>query len=233
MEICICDDETVYCNLLKTFLTEYLCKNQLNANITTCHSIKEFTNIKKKFDIIFMDIEFKDGDGLKTIIQNQQYRESIVIFLTSHNEEALNGYKANAFRFLLKPIQYDDLAEALDSAFFYCHEKRIIILNNGTREICIKLKDIVYLESDNKLIGIRTIEDFITLRGTISSFAEQLNTANFYSPHRSYIVNMDYIKSFDKKFITLENDELILISRLKREEFKKVFYSYIKGKAHE
>ena len=180
-----------------------------------------------------MDIEFKDGNGLKTIIQNQQYRESIVIFLTSHDEEILNGYKAHAFRFLLKPIQYDDLTEALDSAFFYHREKRIIILNNDKSEVCIKLNDIVYLESDNKVIGIRTIDDFIALRGTISSFVKQLNAANFYSPHRSYIVNMDYIKSFDKKYITMENNELILISRLKREEFISTFYAYIRSKAHE
>lgn len=180
-----------------------------------------------------MDIEFKDGDGLKTIIQNQQYRKSIVIFLTSHNEEVLNGYKAHAFRFLLKPIQYDDLTEALDSAFSYHREKRIIILNNDNSKVCIKLNDIVYLESDNKVIGVRTINDFITLRGTISNFAKQLNSTNFYSPHRSYIVNMDYVKSFNKKYITMENNELILISRLKREQFISIFYAYIRSKAHE
>ena len=54
----------------------------------------------------------------------------------------------------------------------------------------------------------------------------------FYNPHKSYIVNMDYICKFDKKEVIMKNDEKVKISRLKKNHFKDSFYDYIRSRAN-
>lgn len=230
MNICICDAEIRSCVALESHVMNYLHKNHMDAKVSIYNSIRELVTAQTQFDIIFMGIDFDDGNGLEEIIRNPRYRESIVIFVTLHGEEVFNGYKANAFRFLLKPIQQDALVEALDSALSHLKENRILVFQSDRSEICIKLKDIVYLETNEKMVGIRTKKDFYSARGTISEFMRRLNFKNFYSPHRSYIINMDYVKAFDRKQIVMDNDEKISISRLKKETFREVFYDYIQNK---
>lgn len=233
MIICICDDEPIYCERLTSEIKKYMTIYKLNANISIFNSITDFNNADTYFDIIFMDIELKDGNGLKTIMQNKKYNDSFVVFFTSHKEEAVNGYKANAFRFLVKPVQYEELVEVLSSALKIKSEAKRIVVNIGTIEMCFKINDIIYVEANNKNVGIRTKNDFFEFRGTLRSLREQINSLNFFCPHKSYIVNLDYIQSFDNKYIVLINNEQIPISRLKKAEFVKAFYSYIRRKAHE
>lgn len=156
MNICICDAEIRSCVALESHVMNYLHKNHMDAKVSIYNSIRELVTAQTQFDIIFMGIDFDDGNGLEEIIRNPRYRESIVIFVTLHGEEVFNGYKANAFRFLLKPIQQDALVEALDSALSHLKENRILVFQSDRSEICIKLKDIVYLETNEKMVGIRT-----------------------------------------------------------------------------
>lgn len=61
---------------------------------------------------------------------------------------------------------------------------------------------------------------------------EELAMFQFYNPHKSYIVNMDYICKFDKKEVIMKNDEKVKISRLKKNHFRDSFYDYIRSRAN-
>lgn len=61
---------------------------------------------------------------------------------------------------------------------------------------------------------------------------EELDKMQFYCPHKSYIVNMDYIQLFEKSSVTLKNGEKVKVSRTKMKEFKEKFYEYLRSKAN-
>ena len=66
----------------------------------------------------------------------------------------------------------------------------------------------------------------------MESISKKLSMAQFYSPHRSYIINFDYVKSFNNRHIIMENDEKIQISRLRKKEFEQMFHAYIRKRIH-
>lgn len=69
------------------------------------------------------------------------------------------------------------------------------------------------------------------MKGTISGILDELNPFDFIIPHRTYIVNMNYISAIDNKFVYINNGEKIKISRLKKKEFQEKFFSFIREKA--
>lgn len=232
MNICICDDEKIYCDKLNQEIEKYFNNKIINVNIYIFNSLNEFLISNIRFDFIFMDIELTDGNGMDIITERELYKESYIFYFTSHEEAAIKGYKSNAFRFLTKPLNYEDFLEALDSALNDYYILKTIIVSVCSEKIALKVSEIIYVEADNKQIGIRTINDFFTTRETMESISKKLSMAQFYSPHRSYIINFDYVKSFNNRHIIMENDEKIQISRLRKKEFEQMFHAYIRKRIH-
>ena len=230
MKICICDDEEIYRNNLKQNISKYFIERKIQCMIVLFDSLEKIKKSSYDYDIIFMDIELNDGNGLDTIKSDLKYRNSLVVFFTLHSEEILQGYKARAFRFLVKPLQVNELIETLNSAILELTNIRKIVIKTEESEQVIRVSDIIYIEANNKNIGIRTKNGFFYVRDRISDIWQKINSSEFYMPHRSYIVNLDYIKSFRKNEITMINGEKIVLSRLRRGEFEKLFYTYIRGK---
>lgn len=230
MNICICDDELDCCILLKDKIKDFFKKRNITICIETFNSLNSFLNCTSEFDIIFMDIELQDGNALEYLKKNQGYRKNFLVIVTSHDEEALNGYKVRAFRFLTKPLVKEELVETLESIMIEYTNNKAIIVTSSLCHVVIKLDDIIYVEAAGKEVGIRTTKDFIASKEPLKCIADKMNIDKFFAPHRSYIVNFDYIKTFDKKYITMQNGERITISRLRYQSFANCFYEYIRRK---
>ncbi|MCI8580446.1 MAG: LytTR family transcriptional regulator [Dorea sp.] len=92
-------------------------------------------------------------------------------------------------------------------------------------------EEIIYVEAGDKYSGIRTSEGFYRVKYTITEMKQQLDPLDFYMPHRSYIVNMNYIDKIEEEKIYLINREKIKISRLKRKDFRTKFFDFIRRKS--
>lgn len=224
--IAICDDDKFYtdkvCDLIR--------REGLDCKTHTFSSGKEFLTSPSRYDILFMDIELPDANGIK-LLQNNHY-DSLVILMTSHDEEVLNGYYIRAFRFLLKPIQETLFHEALSSALDELRKTVSIEVtgeNNTIRKL--PLKDIVYAEAGDKKTGIRTFTSFYYANMPINQLYQNLNP-DFYFVHRSYIINMNYISQLDvkKRTAIMQEESLISVSRLKWKDFRETFYLFLKNK---
>lgn len=232
MRIAICDDQPLMCHDIEKNLEEYALKYHCDIKIDSFYSGAELLLVDTAFDIIFLDIELGTENGIKVAEQYRMEHKGKIIFLTSHIEEMPNGYKVRAFRFLVKPIQQDLFFEALHSAAKEIVVDRQIVVQEEGKNFLIRCSDIIYVEAGVRSCGVRTKEGFFRSAKNIEAMKAELDAANFYVPHRSYIVNMDYvdIRAMDKNCLNMLNDEIVKISRLKNKEFKDAFFTYIRSK---
>lgn len=226
INIAICEDEKYYTEQIQTLIS---CQLQ-NYNIDVFYSGTELLNSNIDYDIIFMDIELPDCNGIKLL---KRYNiNSIIIIISSHKEEILNGYYVRALRFLLKPLDDFLFSEALTNAVNEIKKQtyiEVIDENNNIKNLYIK--KVVYAEAGDKKTGLRTLSNFYYSNKPINKLVDYFN-ADFYFVHRSYIINMNFIDKIDIKTrsITMQEKSVITVSRLKWKDFRETFYKFLKIK---
>lgn len=230
--IAIIDDELIQREYLLTILNSWKSSNELN--------IKMFNNAEaflfdyeenKDYDILLLDIEMEKLNGIELAKKIRKDNERIqIIFITGFTDYISYGYDVSALHYLMKPVSNVKLYQVLDKAINILSKKeQNIIIKVDGQNIIIKLSDIVYIESLGHYISINTInkEEFVIKNG-INKFMKELDK-NFVIPHRSYIVNLKYIKIITKNSIILDNNKEIPIAKNNFEQLNKAFIKYYKG----
>ncbi len=231
MRIAICDDEPVFLQAAEEKVRACLKARGLESVVCCFSDGASFLSYEKELDIVFMDIDLGDENGMDLIARYRESHRSINILLTSHAEEMANGYKVGVFRFLLKPISDQAFEEAFDAALQELSRSRRFLVRNENAEKLIWEDEILYIEAGDKCTGIRTEDGFYKSDFTITSIWEELNSGDFYMPHRSYIVNLNAVSSIQNGYIYLNNQEIIKVSRLKWNDFRKKYYDFVRKKA--
>ena len=93
----------------------------------------------------------------------------------------------------------------------------------GKGEINIKIRDILYIETEWRNIVVHTSDNRIKCSGTLSEYEKQLKSVGFCRCHNSYLVNLDKIKNFDSSSVYFANDEFAYISKRRYSETKKQY----------
>lgn len=231
MRIAVCDDEKVFGESLKGYLERYY--RSLDVLIGVFYSgqalLQRCRGGRLPFDLIFLDIEMEPRDGISTArCLREEGQDVLIVFLTSHFEFAAEGYEVNAFRFLTKPVNREKLAAVLLDAEKYLASDMRLLIRTGDQERLLHQKEIIYIEAQNVNVRICTTKGSCMTRKTLKEIEKELTAVSFYKPHRSYIVNLDYVSDFDSRSITMETGEMIPLSRNKLTEFKAVLMRYVK-----
>ncbi|MBE0648657.1 MAG: response regulator transcription factor [Bacteroidales bacterium] len=199
---------------------------------------------KYKPNIVFLDIEMPGENGFKLF----DYFESItfeIVFLTAHKNYAIDAIRFAAFDYLLKPLDSIDLTRLVSR-----YEKKEQEQNNNARiqalltnlnigadintKIALptlsgyqmeKISHIIYCEADENYTKIHTVKGgFILVSRTLKIVEEMLPPEYFFRIHKSYLVNLNFIKSYsrtDGHKILLENGVELEIATRRNEEFVK------------
>ena len=206
-------------------------------------------------DLIFLDIAMPGENGFELIPQAEQSK-SHVIFTTAYDQYALKAIKANALDYLLKPIDIDELKEAVTKAVKYIalskneynrterllnlasnlaerNEIRKISLPNGQGYSLISIDDIIHIEADsNYSIFYLVNNEKITVSKVLKEYEEILPEHQFVRIHKSSIVNLNYLREYNSKNgleVILKNGDKIAVSRRRASDFAekvKVYTSF-------
>ena len=231
MKIAICDDNRDDLEILHQYCKKYNPDYEIFLFDSGTALLEAFKN--EIFDLVFLDIEMGGLNGIEVgqALISEKHRP-IIIFTTFSIEYAIRGYGI-AIKYLTKPISYNDFISAMESALEYIAPKKLSIYDKGTQMLLL-VNDILYLEIFQHQIVIHLDNrDNIKIRGTLSEFAEQLPENKFAQPHKSYLVNMDYIDRLNKQEIILTNGDLIPIGRSKGSLFFERLHNFLKGENHE
>lgn len=181
------------------------------------------------YDVAILDIEMPELDGIQVAKElRQMERDMQFIMLTSHAEYAVQGYELSIFRYLLKPLEEEKLFEAIQQIMQRKETEHVLYISSLQNITVVKLSHILYIEANNQDIIIVTKNDRFQIRGNISDYEKRLKQDGFYRIHRGYLVNVMYIKQVRKLEILLDNNEVLMLSRLRKKEFLEFFYTYIK-----
>lgn len=234
LHIALCDDEEIllYKNslLIESICIQFGIEHKITNYTSGKILLEEYpATPKDKFDIIFLDIEMPEMDGIQTAKKCREIDSHVlIIFLTSHTEFSRDGYKVNAFRFIDKMNKEEELKEAIKSAWSIQEEKKNLIVSSQNQAVLIlNYNDIIYIEKRQRktIIHSRT-EGEINTYESITSFKMRLEDSCFYQVHRAFIVNLNYIARLIKKDIVLDNNNIIPLSEKKQKEFKRIYVNW-------
>lgn len=193
----IVDDESLALSRLKRLLNENGIED-ITAFDNPIDALKEIT--KTKFDVVFLDISMPNITGLEladSIIQLEP--KTFIIFQTAYSEFALEAYKSGGMGYLVKPIESNDIKNILEKVRNFKssldEESKKILGKRGDKLYLIYINDIYYIKADLDEVIVKIKETDAYVRRKIGDLETLLNGKNFFRIHRSYIVNVDKIKS--------------------------------------
>jgi len=217
MNVVIIDDEAPVRNAIKALLNEKFPGIIIMASEGTIKNGYEAI-LKYKPDLLFLDIELPDGTGFDLLEKFRQIPFKI-IFVTGHNEYAVDAIKVSALDYILKPVDADDLCHAVEKAreiisnedqqlkFRALYENiqsrkvlKKIILHTSEHLQLVSVNDIIHAEADSNytrffLSGNRKI----MVSRTIKEFEALLSASGLIRVHQSHLVNLEFIDKFYKK----------------------------------
>ena len=181
------------------------------------------------FDIIFMDIEMKQIDGIRAAKTIREIDEDVqLIYISGYEEYALQLFEMRPIGFLKKPLYPDQFRQCLKKALDIL-ETRILYFSyrNHNRENKIRLKDIFYFESIYRKIYIHTKQGTDYFYEKLSDTEEELENSviPFIRIHQSYLVNYHHISQYQSSKIIMESGAELTVSTAHR--------AYVKEKIHE
>lgn len=228
IHIGICDDDRYFLDYIENEINKILKIKNIDIKIYKFEKgmdlLKAYDDEDKPFDIIFLDIGMPKLDGLEVAeIIRKRDEESLLIFLTSMEEEVYKAFKYNTFRFIRKSHMNKELAEALESSLEKLKdEKHIFKTLNG--DLSLYTSDILYFEFMDRNVYIKTFDTkYKTTIRRFKDIEDKFTSKGFILIYRGCMVNINYIKSIGNLDITLDNGEKLPVSRYRMEEVKKSF----------
>ncbi len=174
---------------------------------------------QNKVDVVFLDIQMPFEDGLE-MLRKMEIQNFKTIFVTAYNQYALQAFKASAVDYVLKPINSDDLKNAIDKLKLHLNDEIMSSQNNALVNNLVQnfehnkaptkiaiphlggisiidFKDIVALQADSNYVIIHKIDmQKIIVAKTLKEFEELFNITNFLRIHKSTILNINYIVEY-------------------------------------
>jgi len=243
LRILLVDDENDALEALEWKLNHYID----DVVISTCNSpIKAIDIIDStKPDVVFLDIQMPEMDGF-TMIEKLKFKKFNLIFTTAHDEFALKAIKVSAIDYLLKPVDKDELLEAIakvrpSQMDLKLEDKLQLLLNNingspsdkinisaDGKVYLLEQDDVVMLKSDKSYTTIfLKNEQQIVVSKTLKEVERKFQFSQFYRVHNSYLINLNHVKEYLKGLggeLIMSNGLTASISRNKKAElFKKLY----------
>ena len=223
MKIAIVDDQEMWRVCVEELLKKYYGQNVPKIDHFDCG--EDFYN-QEKYDVVFLDIEMGQMDGFETAkYYKQNNSDAIIIFLTTHDELSRQGYLVDAFRYIIKSNIEVELEEALNSIEDMHRRNQVIqfhVINMGT--MCIKVKDILFIETEKRNVVIHTREHDYISNIKMEDLEEELRELGFFRCHKSYLINLDHVHKFDKFNVYFIDNKRALVSTRKYAELKDRYF---------
>lgn len=223
IKIAICEDEEIHRNILKDYLEiilKYLDTNYKILEFSSGEDLLE--NYPEKLDLLLLDILMDKLTGMDAARKLRQFDDKVeIMFTTSLIDYMREGYEVRAYRYILKPINYEELKKHIISFIdsLIKNRENYMIIENKNELKKISIHDITYIEVVKKDMTIYTLKEVYTTRMSLNRIEKELYKYNFFRCHKSYLVNMNQIQSIRQNIVIVNNQE-VPVSRHRIKELK-------------
>ena len=227
----IVEDDDKDAETLSGMLERYASERGTQFAVTRYRDAISFIEgYKPLYDVVFMDIELPDYDGMRAAKRLRELDPVVMlVFVTNMAQFAVAGYEVDAFDFVVKPLSYGNLSLKLDRAVSRMGtetRKVSIYFPEGTR--IVSVADIKYVEVMDHRVIWHTTDGDLSLCGSLKKIEEELPGTDFVRINHCYIVNLKYVTAVNAASLVCAGDELA-ISRPRRRDFMRAMAEYIEG----
>lgn len=226
LQIAICDDIVEQTFKLQSFIREYCVRNHAEYKIHIFASGKELVLEAERFDIIFLDIEMPELDGIDTgrEIRNKNCKCRIIM-ATVMVERMREAFFIEAFRFIVKPFERAEVEEALDACMKRVLGSRNISLFCDRIEYVIHQSEIRYVVTYDSYCEYRVKDKVLRSEDSLKKLEQTLDKRLFFRINRKYIVNLAQVRRYRNGILQLDGLEL-LVSRRRKKDFEQAFMEF-------
>lgn len=233
MKLTICDSKTDTAEELKSDLEHFFSERRLP--LPDIHIIPDSTSLLQHSEqtaILFFDIDYPGGDNMQPIRRLKKSCPDVIVFIISSHINALDdAMRLHVFRYLIRPLNTNRLFQNMEDALAaYYTVKRSVLVETRHSAHLLSTEDIVFIEALDRKSVVHTVHGDYTSIYPLQYWTDHLPRSLFFLSHRSCIVNLAYVVSFDHDCIHLfRNRFCTYLAHRKYAQFKTTFLSYVKS----
>lgn len=232
IRIAICDDEKYMSDKIRAMVTNFFKRKNMEIAISQFSSGEELLKFDKTIDVLFLDIQMKGMDGMETArkLRNRKFK-GYLIFITVLKEMVFQSFEVQTYDYLVKPIEekcFNKTMERLLASLRNMSDANLLV-QKGYESTIIAFDNIIFCEIIDRKVYLHLISsEVIDFYDRIENLETKLDS-RFYRCHRSFLINLKYLKSYKSGVAYMEGGKEIPVSRLRSKEFSNVILQYMKG----
>ncbi len=231
MRVAVCDDEKAQQSLLEKYLKEWGEMRKVPVQTVSFLNGESFAfawEDDKAFDLLVLDIEMGQLNGMELAAQIRRTDEEVpILFVTGYEEYIAQGYEVSALHYLLKPLHKEKLFAVLDRLQRQKKPEERICFQAEEGQLALPLSKIWFVEAEGHQCLLVTGEREYRLRENLSSTAKLLSEKQeFVRTHRSYLVNLQHICAIVKSELVLDDNRRLPLSRNAAKEVQAAWKKY-------
>lgn len=240
MNLALVDDLQSDLEYLQKLLSEYFSFVHEKSCVSLYYSGEEFLSVfcPGRFDAVFLDNLMDGINGMETAHRLRTIDSSIpIIFITTEESFALEGYTVQAMDYILKPVSKDRLASVMNRLLDHKKSRHIIEIKENRMTRYLNLDDILYVRSVGHFLEIQTtagtlkpymaLEYFLSLLQQLGEYGESSLGLRFQNCCRGYVVCFDYVTAFTSLNFMMSDGSNVPVSRPKYKEMKEAYANYL------
>ncbi len=231
--ITVCDDNDLMCEMIVDLLYRYSKERGIAFDVNYCHSGKELMSSFIGSDIFLLDVEMpgEDGFDLANSIRSAN-EEAVIVFLTINRDRIKEAFKCRALRYVTKPVQREELWEALDAAYAICNNKKRVVLSIRGTDVELYENQISYIEGCGDFVRIHYKNQILESYKTLDDLERELSDDVFVRCHKSYLINLGCVLKISGRGVVLlktENEaekKEIPVARRRKRQMEEKYMKY-------
>ena len=236
LNIAICDDELDAINKLDEILRGIAARQMIKIEIEGFTSglslLHHMESDKNLYDLIYLDIEMNQMDGLETAKKIRKMNERVyLIYVTGYDKYALRAYEVHPYNFIVKPVSEDSVEDSFLSVYERIQSDGLFFEYQYNKNYYkIPVIDILYFESDKRRIKIHLTNGKIqTYYNRLNLIEKELsdNNMGFWRIHQSFLINVRHIRHISFDYVELSDNACFKISKNRRKDINEQYLKMI------
>lgn len=227
IRIGICDDEKIILEMLGKIISTCLEELGVEAELALFHNGRELLEAGENVDILFLDIEMPQMDGIEAGKKlRQQGGACKIIVATSQIERFKEAFYIEAFRFVTKPFEIEEIREVLKETVAALEGVGKIGAYKDWVKCEILQRDILYIEAIDSSVEVILQEGRYRKESSLTELEKKLDDKVFFRINRQCIVNMAQIEKYEKGIVFIDNKKK-KVSQRRKKEFITAYREYM------
>lgn len=231
IRIGVVEDDEAYRTTLLDHLARYDAEHGVQLHVRTFGDGAELVDgYRPDFDILFLDVEMAQMDGLEAARRVREVdTDVIIVFVTNMGQYAIKGYEVDALSYLLKPVPYFAFAQELGRSLarLQKRETRGVVISVNNTLVRLDPAEIVYVESVKHRITVHALDREYAFSGTLKALEEELDGLGFYRSNNCYLVNLRHVTRVDQSTSVMVNGDELQVSRPRKKGFLEALADHI------